>query len=58
MVQRMTVYLLTLESIFVMSSSGKDGTELTYLMSIFVKFRGAKNDNVFIDFGVILCNVK
>ena len=46
--------LLTLESIFVMSSDAKnDILELLTLESFFVMSSGAKNDNVNTNFGVI-----
>ena len=45
----MTMYILTLKSIFVMFKGAKIGTmmHLLTLESIFVMYSGAKNDNVF-----------
>ena len=53
----MTKCLLTLESIFVMSSGAKNDNVFTYFWFNLVMSSGAKNDNVFTNFRVNLCNV-
>ena len=54
----MTLHLHTLESIFKMSCGAKKRMAIYFLTlkSIFVMLKGAKNDNVYTNFGLNLCN--